>query len=143
MRVAFAAWNDRIAPLFDVTRRLYVLDTEGRQIVRESEESLEDDAPAIRAARLAALGIDALVCGAISRPQEALIQAYGLTVVPFVTGNLRDVVDAWRAGRLGSEAFAMPGCGGGRGRRFRGGHGWGREARGWRGGGATRRRPGS
>jgi predicted Fe-Mo cluster-binding NifX family protein len=142
MRVAFAAWNDRIAPLFDVTRRLHVVDTEGRNVVRESEASLEDKAPAVRAARLAALGIDALVCGAISRPQEALIQAYGLTVVPFVTGDLREVVDAWGAGRLGSEAFAMPGCRGGRGRRFRGGRRWGC-AGGWRGGGATRRHSGS
>jgi predicted Fe-Mo cluster-binding NifX family protein len=142
MRVAFAAWNDRIAPLFDVTRRLHVVDTEGRRVVRESEESLEEKAAAARAARLAALKIDALICGAISRPQEALIQAYGLTVVPFVNGNLREVVDAWRAGGLG-EAFAMPGCGGRRGRRFRGGRGWGREARGCRGGDAMRRRSGS
>jgi predicted Fe-Mo cluster-binding NifX family protein len=144
MRVAFAAWNDRIAPLFDVTRRLHVVDTEGRRVVRESEESLEDPAAAVRAARLAALCIDALVCGAISRPQEALIQAYGLTIVPFVTGDLRAVVDAWRAGRLGREAFAMPGCGRGRGRRFRGGRGRGGETRGFgRGRGAMRRRSGS
>jgi predicted Fe-Mo cluster-binding NifX family protein len=141
MRVAFAAWNDRIAPLFDVTHRLHLVDTEGRTVVRESEATLEDKAPAARAARLAALGIDALVCGAISRPQEALIQAYGLTVVPFVTGDLREVLEAWRAGGLG-EAFAMPGCGGRR-RRFRGGRGWGRHARGRQGGGASRRRSGS
>lgn len=140
MRVAFAAWNDRIAPLFDVTRRLHVVDTEGGRVVRESEEPLEEPAPAGRAARLAALGIEALICGAISRPQEALIQAYGLTIVPFVNGDLREVVDAWRAGRLGSEAFAMPGCGSGRGRRFRGGRGSGWEARGVRRRGPLRRR---
>jgi len=140
MRVAFAAWNGRIAPVFDVTRRLHVVDTaRGGRVVRESEEALDDGTPAGRAARLAAQRIDALVCGAISRPQEALIQAYGVTVVPFVTGDLRDVVDAWRAGTLGSEGFAMPGCGG-RGRRFRGGRGWGRKGRGRRGGGTTRRR---
>jgi predicted Fe-Mo cluster-binding NifX family protein len=140
MRVAFATWNDRIAPVFDVTRRLHVVETAGRRVVRESEESLEDETPAGRAARLAALGVDALVCGAISRPQQALVQAYGVTVVPFVTGELREVVDAWRAGRLGSEAFAMPGCGRGRGRRFRGGRGWGREVGCGHGGGAGRRR---
>jgi predicted Fe-Mo cluster-binding NifX family protein len=138
MRIAFAAWNDRIAPLFDVTRHVHIVDTEGRHVVGESEESLEDSAPAARAARLAALNVDALVCGAISRPQEALIQAYGLTVVPFVTGDLREVLEAWRAGGLG-EAFAMPGCGGRR-RRFRGGRGWGRQVRGGRGSGAIRRR---
>jgi predicted Fe-Mo cluster-binding NifX family protein len=140
MRVAFASWNDRIAPLFDVTRRLHVVDTAGGRVVQESEESLDEQAPAGRAARLAALGIDALVCGAISRPQEVLILAHGLTVVPFVSGELREVVAAWRARRLGSEMFAMPGCGRGQGRRFRGGRGWGREPHGRHRCGAMRRR---
>jgi predicted Fe-Mo cluster-binding NifX family protein len=140
MRVAFAAWNGRIAPLFDVTRCLHIVDTAGRRVVRESEESLDEQAPAVRAARLAALGIDALVCGAISRPQEALIRAHGLAVVPFVSGELREVMGAWQAGRLASETFAMPGCGRGRGRRFRGGRGWERDGRGRRRGGAVRRR---
>jgi predicted Fe-Mo cluster-binding NifX family protein len=130
MRVAFAAWNDRIAPLFDVTRTVHIVDTEGQTVVRESDECLEEDAAAVRAAHLAALGVDTLVCGAISRVQEALVEAYGLAVVPFVNGELREVVDAWRTGTLGRPAFSMPGCGGGRGRRFRGGRGWGRGARG-------------
>ena len=140
MRVAFATWNDRIAPLFDVTRRVHVVETDGRLVVRESEEPLDDETAAGRAARLAALGVDALVCGAISRPQEAFLQAYGVAVVPFVTGDLGEVVAAWRAGRLGGDAFAMPGCGRGRGRRFRDGRGWGREADGRHRAGAIRRR---
>jgi predicted Fe-Mo cluster-binding NifX family protein len=138
MRVAFATWNDRIAPVFDVTRRLHVVDMAGRRVVGESETSLLDESPAARAARLVALGVDALVCGAISRPQQALIQAYGLTVVPFVTGDLCEVVAAWRAGTLASEAFAMPGCAGGRGRRWRGGRD--RQARCRQGGGPRSRR---
>jgi predicted Fe-Mo cluster-binding NifX family protein len=125
MRVAFAAWNDRIAPLFDVARRLHVVDTDGSRIVRQSEEPFEEPSPAARAAGLARLGVDALVCGAISRAQEALIQAYGVAVVPFVSGALSEVVEAWRARRLSREAFAMPGCAGGRGRQLRGGRGWG------------------
>jgi predicted Fe-Mo cluster-binding NifX family protein len=138
MRVAFAAWNDRIAPLFDVTRRVHVVDTQGGRVVKESDEAIDGQAPEARAARLAALGVDALVCGAISRPQEALIHAYGLSVVPFVTGDLREVVEAWAEGRLAGAAFTMPGCGG-RGRRVGGGRGWGRGAGGFRHRGRTRR----
>lgn len=141
MRVAFAAWNNRIAPVFDVTRRVHVVDTDGRRrVLEESEEALDDETAAGRAARLAGMGIDALVCGAISRPQEAFLQAYGVAVVPFVTGNLREVVDAWGAGTLGSGAFAMPGCVQGRGRRFPGGRGWGGQGRCRRRGNATIRR---
>jgi predicted Fe-Mo cluster-binding NifX family protein len=139
MRIAFATWNGRIAPVFDVTRRLHVVETDGRRVVREFEEPLEDEAAGARAARLAALHIGALVCGAISRPQEALVQAYGVTVVPFVTGELREVVDAWRAGALENGAFAMPGCGRGWGRRG-GGRRWTGPGRRQQHGGVTRRR---
>lgn len=142
MRVAFSAWNDRIAPVFDVTRRVHIVDTDGRRrVLRESEEALDDETAAGRAARLVGLRIDALVCGAISRYQEAFLQAYGVAVVPFVTGNLREVVDAWGAGTLGSDTFAMPGCRRGRGRRFRGGDGWGGQGRCRRRGSVTARRP--
>jgi predicted Fe-Mo cluster-binding NifX family protein len=119
LRVAFAVWNDRIAPVFDVTRRVYVADLDGRRVVGAWLEPLDGETAAGRASRLAALGIDALVCGAISRPQQALLEACGIVVVPLVTGGLAAVVEAWGEGTLGGDAFAMPGCG--QRRRFRGG----------------------
>jgi predicted Fe-Mo cluster-binding NifX family protein len=135
MRIAFAAWNDRIAPVFDVTRHLHIVDTAGPDAARERDEPFEDGWPADRVARLAALGVDVVVCGAISRPQAALIQAYGIRIHPFVTGSVDEVVGAWRSGRIARRVFAMPGCEGGRGGFGRGGPGCGA-----REGGRRRRR---
>lgn len=42
---------------------------------------------------------------------QALIAAYGIRIVPFVSGNLRRVIDTWIAGTLHDGTFAMPGCG--------------------------------
>jgi predicted Fe-Mo cluster-binding NifX family protein len=141
MRIAFAAWHDRIAPVFDVTHRVHVVDVDAGRVVRESEVLFGDENAVGRATRLAALGIDVLVSGAISRPQQALFQAYGIAVVPFVTGRLGAVIGAWRAGRLGRDEFAMPGCGPGRGHRDRWrGREWGEEGCRRRRGSATSRR---
>jgi len=121
-KAAFAHWESRIAPVFDVARRLLVIaDTDG-QTAGETQEFLPQDQPVHRALRLAELGVGVLVCGAISRPLQELVQAQGIQVIPFVAGELREVVQAWRDGRLESRQFAMPGCCG-RGRwqqRFRG-----------------------
>jgi predicted Fe-Mo cluster-binding NifX family protein len=110
MKTAFAAWNNRIAPVFDVARHIHIVETESGRIVREDREKLNDDVPARKALRLAELDIGTLVCGAISRPLQAMVAAYGIRVVPFVAGDLREVIAAWHSGRLEKDIFAMPGC---------------------------------
>jgi len=40
-------------------------------------------------------------------------------VIPFVAGGLREVIQAWRDGKLNGAAFAMPGCCGRRRQRRR------------------------
>lgn len=119
MKTAFAHWNHRIAPVFDTARQIYVVDVESLRIVNEAQETLADDSPLRRVRRLAELGIEVLVCGAISRSLCALVAAYGIQVVPFVAGDLDSVVQAWLGGTLQGESFTMPGCCERGGRRFR------------------------
>jgi predicted Fe-Mo cluster-binding NifX family protein len=110
MKTAFATWNNRIAPVFDVARHIHIVEAESGRIVREAREELTDDVPAHKALHLAELDISTLVCGAISRPLQAMVAAYGIRVVPFVAGDLREVIEAWHSNRLKKDIFAMPGC---------------------------------
>lgn len=120
MRTAFAQLNDRIAPVFDAAHQIWVVETESGRILHQWSAVLSEGLMLEKALQLAALKIDTLVCGAISRPLEAMTAGYGIRVVSFVAGDLREVVTAWYQGRLGTAAFAMPGC---RSRhRFRGRH---------------------
>jgi predicted Fe-Mo cluster-binding NifX family protein len=119
-RAAFATWNDRIAPVFDAARRIHLVDAESGRVLTEASEALEDDSPVRKARRLAELHVDLLVCGAISRPLRAMIVAGGIEVIPFVAGDLREVVQAWVTGEIGGGFFTMPGCGGQGPRRHRG-----------------------
>ncbi len=54
--------------------------------------------------------VGTVVCGAISRPIQEQLSAAGIEVVPFVAGELREVVRAWFSGGLYGAAFTMPGC---------------------------------
>ena len=120
MKTAFATWDNRIAPVFDIARQIHIVEAESGRIVAETEEVLADDLPVQKALRLAELGAGTLVCGAISRLLQDMVASYGIRVIPFVAGDLRDVVQAWLSDNLEHDAFAMPGCCGRRGRRFRG-----------------------
>jgi predicted Fe-Mo cluster-binding NifX family protein len=120
MKTAFPFWDKRIAPVFDTARQIHLVEAESGEIVSESQEPLAEDRPVQRTLRLVELGIDTLICGAISRPMHGLVAAYGIQVIPFVAGDLKEVIRAWLSGHLERDAFAMPGCCGRRGRRFRG-----------------------
>jgi predicted Fe-Mo cluster-binding NifX family protein len=110
MKAAFAVWNDRIAPVFDVARRLRFVMVEDGRIVDEAQVEMTAEAPEQKALLLIKLGVEELVCGSISRHMRQMIAAYGIQVIPFVSGQFAEVVQAWIIGRLETDAFSMPGC---------------------------------
>ena len=63
-----------------------------------------------KALRLAELGVSTLICGAISKSVNETVMSYGIRVIPFVAGELQDVVEVWLKGVLDQDCFAMPGC---------------------------------
>ncbi|MFC1597717.1 NifB/NifX family molybdenum-iron cluster-binding protein [Planctomycetota bacterium] len=123
MRVAIPAWNDRVSPVFDAARHLLVVDVEDNTEVSRGEAVFEEMALPLRAERLAYLGVNVLICGAISEPLEQMVAALGVTVIPHTCGPVEEVLGAFLSGQLAEKAFLMPGCGrrrGSRGRKRRG-----------------------
>jgi hypothetical protein len=110
MKAAFAYWNGRISPVFDISRQIHVVEVASGRVVGESQEILPGDLPMQKVLRLSALGVDTLVCGAISKPLRELAGAYGIRVISFVAGDLGEIIQAWLGGGLDDDAFAMPGC---------------------------------
>ena len=132
MRIAIPTWQARVSPVFDVARRLLVVDVEDGSENGRSETFLGDAGLAVRAGRLTELGVEVLICGAISRPLERMLDSAGVRVVPYKAGTVEEVLAAFAFGQLNESTFLMPGCGG-RCRRRGGGVG-----RGGRGGGRGR-----
>lgn len=109
MKAAFSSWNRRIAPVFDVARHLVLIEVESGRIVSETDGTLPADDLGEKVRLLAGFGVNVLVCGAVSRFLHGLVASYGITVVPFVAGDLREIIQAWLDDRL-DERYAMPGC---------------------------------
>jgi len=110
MKVAVPDWQGRVSPVFDVAEHVVLVDLDDNRDENQHTESLGSTAPHQRAQRLSELGVDVLVCGAISWPLEALLAASGIRVIPLVCGKVEEVVRAFCDGTLENERFAMPGC---------------------------------
>jgi predicted Fe-Mo cluster-binding NifX family protein len=112
MRVAIPISDGRISPVFDAARRLLLVDVENGREVWRTAQLVEEPELGPRARRVAELGVDVLICGAISRPLEAMLVSAGVEVVPQTCGQAENVLGAFLSGQLTEQAFLMPGsCG--------------------------------
>ncbi len=111
MKIAVTVWQGRVSPVLDTAQSLVIAEIESGMLLARREEAFPGNRPHQKAARLCALGVNMLVCGAVSRPLAELITASGIRLIPFVSGELGEVLEALAAGRLPDRAFAMPGCG--------------------------------
>ncbi|MCD4691140.1 NifB/NifX family molybdenum-iron cluster-binding protein [bacterium] len=128
MRVGLTVWNGRISPVMDAAGELLVVEcTDGGW---EAVQRVPlGQAGHMRIARLiGTLGLDALVCGAVSRRFGAMLADQQMTLIAWVTGEVDTVLGALMNGTLQDECYRMPGCG-------RAGRGAGRRQRRSRGGG--------
>jgi len=78
MKTAFAYWDDRIAPVFDIASQIHVVEIESGRVIAETEEIITNDLPVKKVFRMVDLGVSTLVCGAISRPLHAMVIASGI-----------------------------------------------------------------
>ena len=110
MTVTIPIWTGRVSPLFDVARRLLVVEIRDGGAVSRRQEFLPQAGPRRRAAFVAALGADVLICGAISPGFRTALISAGVTVVSQTCGPVEDVLQAFVSKRLpdGTAAASDP-----------------------------------
>ncbi len=118
-KVGITHYQGHVSPVFDVARHLLAVSIrDGLEQGRE-EFVLDSTDPFLRAQELKNIGLDAVVCGAISQPYERALSAKSITAVAFVCGALDDVILALLKGQLEEGQFLMPGSSGPRRHRGR------------------------
>jgi predicted Fe-Mo cluster-binding NifX family protein len=109
MKIAISHWQGRISPVFDVAQQVLLVDINGSQVVRRQNVSLGQGGPFCRAEEIVGLGVEMLVCGAISHSFEKVLVHAGVRVAGFTCGDVDAILTALQAGRLGDACFRMPG----------------------------------
>lgn len=130
MKVAIPIWNDRVSPVLDTAERVLVVQIENGTEQSRETVGLAHAHPGWKARSMAQMGVDAVICGALSKHLERILTAAGIEVTPWISGQVEEVLDAYRSGKLNCESFSLPGyCPQQHRRRRRGKTGPGR---GWR-----------
>jgi predicted Fe-Mo cluster-binding NifX family protein len=109
MKLAIPISDGRVSTACDFARYLLLAEYDDRRQVARTELVLEEAVPVNRARRLESLGVKVLICGAISRSLAEHLVSAGIDIIPFVSGNVEEVLAAYFTGELESAQFLMPG----------------------------------
>lgn len=120
VKVALTTWENRISPVFDSAHMVLVAEIKNAAVVSRHYEPLDFELPLSRVSKLSKLRVRVLICGAISQFFANMIEAHGIRIIPFVAGDVNQVLDAYLKGLLLMPSFQMPGCGRRRRKRLRG-----------------------
>ncbi|MGQ9669419.1 MAG: hypothetical protein ACUVWY_04550 [Desulfosoma sp.] len=110
--VAVAIFKGRVAPVLDWCTQILLIHDVGMEGAAGTVLDVGGSSPYERLERLKAEKALTLICGAVSRELLLYAEGLGLRVLHGVAGNLGEVLEAYRSGRLDEPDFWLPGCGG-------------------------------
>ena len=109
MKIAIPVWEDKVSPVLDTASRLLIVELEDQKEASRFETYLDEQNLSRRCIRICRLGVDTLICGAISRGFSKILEGSGIHIVPGISGHPEDVLNAYLRGDLFSSKFFMPG----------------------------------
>jgi len=109
-RTAIAAWQGRVATTLDFARTLLLVDVVDGQVKAKREVRLANVSAQVIAHSLEMAGAKEVICGAISAPLWTAVEARGIRIIPFVHGDVGEVIQGCLDGTLEDERFHMAGC---------------------------------
>lgn len=110
MKMALTVWGNRISPVFDAAHILLVVEIENATIINRHYEPFHPESPTRLAVRLMEMNVAVLICGAISEMPANTLEANVIKLIPFITGDAVEVIDAYVKDVPFMPSFLMPRC---------------------------------
>ena len=110
MRIAVPFWDNRISPVFDVAQTLLLLEVRNGKLVEKKSLSIIGMSPPEKVGILKNCGVNRVLCGAISDILLNLLRVNDISVYPWNSGEVNEVIQAALQNRLSEPRFCMPGC---------------------------------
>jgi len=118
--VAVPLFDSRVSPRFDCAPAMVLATVEDGRIVARETARVDESNPLARINWLCRRGVQAVICGGLSRFSMRMMMDRGIRVFPWVTGDAEDALRLYLGDRLQAGSMTGPGGRGCR-RRRRGG----------------------
>ncbi len=116
--LAIPVFRTRVAPVLDWCTTIIVVPENSPDIASGRQIAVMHETLFRLVRTLREQGLRTLICGALSREMLSYCESIGLRIVHGVSGEIAEVLQAYREGNLNQPKFWLPGCAGQR--RYRG-----------------------
>ncbi len=108
MKIAIPIWEGRVSPVMDTANELLVIEVnDGAEVSRQVERTPRPYGTHL-AKFVSDLGVEVVLCGAISRQLESLLERSGIEIIGCIKGNVDEVIMAYLNDTLDSRHFFIP-----------------------------------
>ncbi len=92
MKIAIPLFNERVAPDFSTAPELLVVVSQRGKVSCRWRMQVSQLSSSEKVRKMAALGIDRLICGGIDESSRAWLQRRGIEVIPDAAGQAEEVL---------------------------------------------------
>lgn len=110
MIIGMTVWGNRVSPVFDSSNKLLVATTCQAVVIKRSILEFEPGNEKAMIKMLARLRVEILICGAITDDQTQVLVKQGIRVIPFMTGQVGDILDTCIRNPEQLNRHLMPGA---------------------------------
>ncbi len=110
-RTAIPVFRGRVSPVLDTCTRLCLLEPGRARGIRRKTMPVRGNTLFERAEEIKKSGVCVVICGAVSDPFYNLLKERYVDIVCGITGDIGEVIQAYRSGTLSKARYRMPGAG--------------------------------
>jgi predicted Fe-Mo cluster-binding NifX family protein len=130
--VAIPVFRSRVAPVLNWCTRVVLIDPQQAGISVLDQLEVDQLDPFRRLRLIHGKGVDTVICGTLSQELLLYAESLGMKVLYGISGEISEVVEAYRGGWLHEARFRLPGCRSGQSyRQYRRRFDWGSEPPPW------------
>lgn len=108
--IAVPVFQNRISPLMDVSNRYMIYETEDGEIKQKIDISLNAEGEPQRVEKLKDIGVNTIICGAVSGYVAHIVGEKGMRLLPMIYGPIDEVIDRYLDNSLASYCPKPEGC---------------------------------
>ena len=108
-RIALPVFMGRISPVLDTCDILLLPEPGSKKQFVYRTVSMKGSSIYERASEMKKLGIQFIICGAVSQSYYNLLKEIGIELYCGINGEIEEVFKAYRDGKLNQPRFRMPG----------------------------------
>jgi predicted Fe-Mo cluster-binding NifX family protein len=109
LRAAIPVFMGRVSPVLDTCTQIGILEPDRNQEIVHRTFPVKSNSIYERTDEIKKLGVGVVICGAVSDAFFNLLRENDIDLVCGITGDIEEVIEAYRNGTLTQARFRMPG----------------------------------